>query len=98
MVCIFPGGKGTKGGKMKGKVDILNKKTVCSTYFEILNHIEEIVINDRDVLKFVINCRGGHCDYLLRGPQALLHHCLYLFTLSQIPYGLLWYFRYPTCG
>jgi hypothetical protein len=26
IVCIFPGGKGTKGGKMKGKVDILSKK------------------------------------------------------------------------
>jgi hypothetical protein len=30
---------------------------VWSTYFEILSHIEEIVINDRDVLKFVI-CVG----------------------------------------
>jgi hypothetical protein len=48
IVCIFPVGKGTKGGKMKGKVDILNEKTVCSTYFEILSHIEEIVINNHD--------------------------------------------------
>jgi len=53
-VCIFSGGKGTKGRKMKGIMDILNEKTVCPTHFEILSHIEGIVINDRDVLKFDI--------------------------------------------
>jgi hypothetical protein len=30
---------------------------MCSTYFEILIHIEEILINDRDVSKFVIFVR-----------------------------------------
>jgi hypothetical protein len=50
-VCIFSGGKGTKGRKMKGIMDILN---VCPTHFEIFSHIEGIVINDRDVLKFDI--------------------------------------------
>ena len=39
---------------MKGIMDILNEKTVCPTHFEILSHIEGIVINDRDVLKFDI--------------------------------------------
>jgi len=39
---------------MKGKIDILNEKTVCPTYFAILSHIESVVINDSDVLKSVI--------------------------------------------
>jgi len=53
-VCIILSGKRTKGGKMKGKIDILNEKTVCPTYFAILSHIESVVINDSDVLKSVI--------------------------------------------
>jgi len=33
MVYINPGGKDTKGGKMKGKVDILNKKNCVLNIF-----------------------------------------------------------------
>jgi hypothetical protein len=55
---------------------------VCSTYFEILSHIEEIVINDRYVLKFVIcvevavviNCPGGHkLSYVTACTSSLYH-------------------------
>lgn len=65
---------------MKGKVAISNKKTVCSTYFEILSHMEEILIYDRDVLKFVICVGVAIVITFPGGHKAYLRHCLYLVT------------------
>jgi hypothetical protein len=67
--------------------------------FEILSHVEEIVINDRDVLKFVIcvgvaivvTCPGGH-------KPSYVTACTSTLYLSQITYGLPWHFRYPRVG
>jgi hypothetical protein len=58
---------------------------VCSTYFEILSHIEKIIIHNRNVLKFVISvgvaivitCPRGHkLSYDTACTSSLYHKSL----------------------
>lgn len=68
-----PGHQSTKGNTMDDKIDILNEKVIFQLQ-NILNYLRKItgnLINDFDILKFLIVVRGDHYWHSTRGPKYL---------------------------